>query len=300
MLESKNHARCSINHLAFDLITYVLRCFIKVLDQKFVSHERRLFFFDLIRSTILLYWFQDAFHIKCSIRELFCTNDVFFIRFERTYRQLSCYSIFFSSCQCRRDISEVASFCLTWIARDLQQWTNSNIESRRHCLTMNEFRHRESSSLLTLLQILEYVSVQSSHESDSRIRALSILLYSSTITSDAQSRAETKSLEHEVFLYWRSLEERNLQKERDHSNTKSFSQLFFDLKLIRTRITCFSFIDLKLIRTRVTCFSFIVLKLIRTRIICFNWKSFVEHNLSLLSSASLLDHIEMTWFEESL
>ena len=56
------------------------------------------------------------------------------------------------------------------------QWTNSDIESRRHCLTINEFKHRKSSSLLTLLQILEYVFVQSSHESNSKIRALSILL----------------------------------------------------------------------------------------------------------------------------
>ena len=81
-----------------------------------------------------------------------------------------------------------------------------------------------------------------------------------------------------------------LERERNHSNTKSFSlskvrirNFFFDLKLIRTRITCFSFIDLKFIRTRIICFSFIVLKLIRTRIICFNWKFFVKRNLSLLS-----------------
>ena len=38
---------------------------------------------------------------------------------------------------------------------------NSNIENRRHCLTMNEFKHRKSSSLFILFQIFEYVFVQS-------------------------------------------------------------------------------------------------------------------------------------------
>ena len=149
---------------------------------------------------------------------------------------------------------------------------------------MNEFKHRESSSLLILLQILEYAFAQSLHESDSRIRALSILLYSSTITSDAQSRASRRLFEELFSSLSLSATSSMISSEaQSRAETKSFREInfslskvdrilysFFDLKLIRTRITCFSFIDLKLIRTRITCFSFIVLKLIRTRVICFS------------------------------
>ena len=86
--------------------------------------------------------------------------------------------------------------------------------------------------------------------------------YSSTITFDAQSRTKSKSFEHEIFLYWKFLEKRNLQTERNHSNTKYFlvdrnsnSQFFFmTSKFIRTRNICFSF-NLKFTRTRNICFS---------------------------------------------
>ena len=171
---------------------------------------------------------QMRFTSKCSIK---CVSHRWFDR-KTVLHARTTFSLYnstrrtnsssFSSCQCRRDISEIANFCLIWIARDLRQWTNqldknvndfivviawqwtnSDIENRRHCLH----------------QIREYAFAQSSHESDSRIRALSVLLllYSSTITSDAQSRAKTRSFEHEVFFYWKSFWERNLQKERDHS-----------------------------------------------------------------------------------
>ena len=180
---------------------------------------------SLIRSTYALRCFLS----KCSIRDRHVLHkERSFFWYDETYKQSSCHSTFFSSCQCRRDISEIVNFCLTWIARNLRQWTNqldenvsdfivvivwqwtnSNIESRRHCLTMNEFKHRESSSLLTLFQIFEYVSAQSSHESNSRIRALSILLYSSMITFDAHSKSSRKSFEElfsSFFLTWSSFE----------------------------------------------------------------------------------------------
>ena len=180
-------------------------------------------------------------------------------------------NIFFSSCQCRRDILEVINFCFIWIARDLRQWTNQLDK------IVNDF---------IVVCLYKYVSAQSLHESDSRIRALSILLYSSTITFDAQSRAETKSLEHEVFFYWRFFEKRNLQKERDQSNTMSFSLIEvriwnFSLKIIRTRITFFNEIRIR----RRTCFW-----------IWFDFCIVAWFHRNDLIFAFLLDRIEMIWF----
>ena len=128
----------------------------KVLGQSSVSDRPpRLLY--LIRPTYALRCFSP----KCSVRGrhvLHRGRPLFWLG--GTYKQPSCHSTPSSSCQCRRDIPGVASSCLTWTARDLQQWTGSDIESRRHCLTMDGFRHRESSSLLTLLQVLGYAPAQ--------------------------------------------------------------------------------------------------------------------------------------------
>ena len=122
---------------------------------------------------------------------------------------------------------------------------------------MNEFRHRKSSSLLTLFQILEYVSAQSSHESNSRIRALSILLYSSTITSDAQSKTETKSFEHEIFLIVRSSNSQLLFWFEAHSSTNYLLLVLISAFLLDriemtwkiTIVVIFAFDRLELIET---------------------------------------------------
>ena len=133
-------------------------------------------------------------------------------RSERT--SSSCAIVFhLSLCQCGRDIPKIANSCLTWTAHGTYdngrvqtlrvvviawQWTGSDIESRRHCLH----------------QVRGYVPAQSSYGSDSRIRALPVLLYSSAITSGAQPRAETSSPEHGVLLFvWFEA----------HPNTGSFS-----------------------------------------------------------------------------
>ena len=83
--------------------------------------------------------------------------------------------------------------------RNLRQWTNQiiyqyKLESRRQCLLYFRF-------LICFCSAI--------HWSDSRIRALSVLLYSSAITFDAQSRAAKKSLEKLFFSFalTRSLEE---------------------------------------------------------------------------------------------
>ena len=73
--------------------------------------------------------------------------------------------------------------------RNLRQWTNQiiyqyELESRRQYLFYFKF-------LICFCSII--------HWSNSRIRALSILLYSSTITSDAQSKATKKSFEELFF-----------------------------------------------------------------------------------------------------
>ena len=132
-------------------------------------------------------------------------------------------------------------------ARDLRQWTSSNIENRRHCffqISMIESARRKCQwfyrVIVYLHQIREYVFAQSSHGSDSRIRALSILLYFSAITSDAQSRMWKR--DRSSTRYFFVVRNSNLQfffRFVVHSNTEScFSS---DLKLTRTRITCFLF-----------------------------------------------------------
>ena len=186
----------------------------------------------LIRSTYALRCFSS----KCLIRDrhvLHRKRSLFW--FDETYKQSSYHSTLFSSCQCRRDISEVANFCLTWIARDLRQWTNQLDK------TVNDF------IVVCLYQIREYVSAQSSHWSDSRIRALSVLLsFSSERISStkcqwfyrrmhhvfeyafAQSsrRSTRESLHYSIlmsFIHRWSRLMHILEQKRDHSNTKSFS-----------------------------------------------------------------------------
>ena len=158
--------------IVFDVRWIISRLIRSTYISKYVSHRNvwlksrsartSFFLYDLIRFTIFLYWFQNAFHIKNSIKSLsrFMT---FSLKLDETYRQSSCVIVFHLRllCQCRRDISKITNFCLIWIARNLIQWTNSNFESRRHCLQL----------------IREYAFAQSFYESDSRTRALSVLLY---------------------------------------------------------------------------------------------------------------------------
>ena len=133
---------------------------------------------------------------------------------------------------------------------------------------MDEFKYRESSSLLdngrvqtSRAVVIAYFTSGSwicscsvTHWSDSRIRALSILFYSSTTTSGARSRAERDHLERLVSRCQKSIES-------------------------------FTFLDLKLIRTRSTCFLFF----------WFEAHPSTGYLLLVLASAFLLDRIEMTW-----
>ena len=125
---------------------------------------------------------------------------------------------------------------------------------------MDEFRHREPSSLLdnervrtsraVVIVYIRFVNMLLPSHPMSQTRGFAhYQYYSSTITSGAQPRAESRSSEHEIFLYWKPPEGRNLQAEWDHPNTRYFlvdrspnSQLpFMTSKLTRTRGICFSF-----------------------------------------------------------
>ena len=223
------------------------------------------------------YMFWDAL-TKVLDQKLLRMNDVS-LELDETYKQLLCHSTRFSSCQCRRDISKVANSCLTWTARDLWQWTSSDIESRRHCLTMDGFRHRESSSLLTSGSWICFCPITLRVRlEDSRIINTTIFIGDHVWCTI--ENVKTKSSEHEIFLYWKPLEERNFQTERNHPNTKFFSlsgvrfrNFSCDLKFIRARIICFSS-DLKLIRARNICFSFWLLHL------CLTASKWFEKSLS--------------------
>ena len=172
MLESQNRARCSINHLVSDLITYALRWshqsvrsnafHIKNLIKN-CSYERRSLY-NFIRFTIFSYWFQNAFHIEVLDQKLFHASDVFFYKTWWHVKQLHAKFSTSSVCQCERDISKVTNFCLT-IAHEICD--NELIKSSMSL----------KSSMFIILQIREYVSVAVIFRLDWRIRALSILLY---------------------------------------------------------------------------------------------------------------------------
>ena len=163
-------------------------CRIDDLSRKIVLHERRFFYkiwFDL--QYFRIDFMMRFTYIKNSIKSLFRTNDVFFIKFDETYKQLSCHNIFLSSCQCERDISKIINFCFIWIAHEICD--NERIQTLKIVVIV----YFISNFWICFCSIISWIRFE-----NSRIINI-IILYSSTITFDAQSRTKTKSFAKLIF-----------------------------------------------------------------------------------------------------
>ena len=150
----------------------------------------------------------EMFFIKMFDQKLFVLT--FFFYFARRTIKISV-----SLCQCECNLSKITNFCLT-IAHEI--YDNERINSTKMSMIL-------SSCLFYFRFLICFCSVI--HWLDSRIRALSILFYFSTITC-ARSRTKRNHFEKLVFRCQKSI--------------NFFT--FFDLKFIRTRNICFSFFDL--------------------------------------------------------
>ena len=116
-----------------------------------------------------------CFSSKCSIRcvshrrfdqRLSCfTENISFLLYGR-YKQLACHSISSFLCQYECDLSEVANFCLIWITH--RTWDNERIKSLHMSLEVVVNVYFISDFWICFCSVI--------HWSDSRIRALSVLL----------------------------------------------------------------------------------------------------------------------------
>ena len=121
-----------------------------------------VFFIIFIRFTIFSYWFQDVF-IEIFDQKLFHTNDVFFFFAKRKIK------IFVSLCQCECDLSKVINFCFIWITHEICD--NERIWTSKIVVIV----YFISNFWICFCSVI--------HWSNSRIRALSILLRNKRIDS---------------------------------------------------------------------------------------------------------------------
>ena len=249
---------------------------------------------------------QMRFSSKCSIKcvshrrldqELSCfTKNTSFLFFER-YKQFACHNTSFSLCQCECDLSEVINFCFTWITHE----------------TCDNERIQTSKVVVIAYFIFKFLICFCSitHWSDSRIRALSILLLA---TNESLDKIVSDFIVVCNIMFLNMLSCNRLV---DRLRNWCIIQYYCFL-LIGDHVWCT--IENRNEITRKTSFSlseidrilYFLLKIIRARNTFFSWKFFVELislyflQLKISRKTKFSDDfciaawIASKWFEKSL
>ena len=131
----------------------------------------------------------------------------FFYKFDEMYKRSLCYNVLFIfACHCRNNESEIVNFCSFVIVQNSRQyneriqtskivvivwqWTNSNIESRRHCLTTKlSFVNKQ----WNVIVYIKFSNMFSRNYHENRLENCCITQYyciQREFTSDARSKAK--------------------------------------------------------------------------------------------------------------